>query len=158
MGRALDHRQFRSPLEQSPSWSLLVGARQAHKALFREMANFNELTLGPVPDHAGLATARWRLSNASLQRRTLSARIIQFLGRRADIGVSEAIFSVRSADSQLMKRSAGHVRDWTVQAITADWEGYCRASREIRAHMTNHLSLERELIFPLLERLAGQGA
>lgn len=122
------------------------------------MASFNELTLGPLPDHAALATARWRLSNASLHRRTLSARITQFLGRRADIGGSEAICAVRSADNQMMQRSAEHVRDWTVQAITGDWEGYCRASRKIRAHMTNHLTLEREVVFPLLERLAGWGA
>ncbi len=122
------------------------------------MASFNELTMGPVPDHAALAAARWRLSNASFHRRTLSARIIQFLGRRTEIGASEAICAMRSADGQMMQRSAEHVRDWTVQAITGDWEGYCRASREIRAHMTNYLSLEREVMFPLLQRLAGRSA
>ncbi|MDV3256924.1 MAG: hypothetical protein LOX97_03915 [Sphingomonas sp.] len=158
MGRAGNQRQFRSPIEQAPFLSLLAEARQAHDALFLEMAKFNDVTLGPLPGHASLATGRWRLSKASLQRRTLSARTIQFLCRRPDTAGSEAVGAFRAADCQMIKRSAEHVREWTVQAITADWAGYCRASREIRGHMSNHLSLEKELIFPLLEGPDGREA
>lgn len=144
-------------MERAPSRSLLTEAQLAHDAVLQEIANFNQVTFGPMPDHASLATARWRLSSASLQRGILSARIIQFLGGRADTAASQAICAFRSADDQMLHRSARHVRDWTVRSIAKDWAGYCNASREIRAHMANHLSLERELIFPLLEHPATWG-
>jgi hypothetical protein len=62
------------------------------------------------------------------------------------------IARVKEADRALLHKSAGHVSQWTADAIAADWRGYCAASRQIRRDMLAELELEANLLFPLLSK------
>ena len=153
---APDNREMSSVAPTPPS-TLLVQLRGAHDALLQEMANLEQVTRGPLPELARFAASRWRLSQASLRRRSLSARVVQQLAGRVEGPERENLAAFQQADRGMMQRSAEHVRNWTNEAIVQKWASYCEASRLIRQHMDAHVSLERQLLYPMLERLAAGG-
>jgi hypothetical protein len=129
----------------------------AHDQLVVEMENLERLTAGPRIEDGTISTGRWRISQASLRRRTLAFRIFDFLGERLDGDELIQLRTVQSADHDMMRLSARHVGNWTIRTIGEDWQAYCRASRDIRAHMKSHIEFERATLYPLLERLAERG-
>jgi hypothetical protein len=129
----------------------------AHDQLVVEMENLERLTAGPRTDNGTISTGRWRISQASLRRRTLAFRIFDFLGERLDGDELAQLRSVQSADHDMMRHSARHVGNWTIRTIGEDWQAYCQASRDIRAQMKSHIEFERATLYPLLERLAERG-
>ncbi len=138
----------------SESEVLLAQLRGAHDLLLREMEKLDWITAGPFPDGPGFPAARWQLSQASLRRRTLSAKIADFLCTRIDDGDSRCLKMLRSENQIAVAKSARHIQDWTTQSIRHDWIGYCMASREIRTQMKANLLLEQQMLYPILERLA----
>jgi hypothetical protein len=142
---------------QSPSAVLLAQLSGAHDQLVMEMENLDRLTHGPEPDPGELRVGRWRISQASLRRRSLAARIYDFLSNRLDGADLQQVKEVQAGDQDMMRKSARHVCAWTMQAIGGNWQGYCEASQEIRAHMQTHILLERQSLYPLLEKLAARG-
>jgi iron-sulfur cluster repair protein YtfE (RIC family) len=46
-----------------------------------------------------------------------------------------------------------HCQSWNAEAITADWAGYCRDSRELIDALNNRITRENRDLYPLLERL-----
>jgi hypothetical protein len=142
---------------QSPSAVFLAQLGGAHDQLVMEMENLGRLTQGPKPDPGELTAGRWRISQASLRRRGLAARVLDFLSNRLDGADLQRVKDVQVSDQDMMRRSARHVCDWTMEAIGKDWQGYCAASHDIRAHMQAHILLERQSLYPLLEKLAARG-
>lgn len=133
---------------------LLEALRNAHADLRGEIANMDLVTQGGAADSLAYASARWKISQASLKRRQLAAAARQCVlaaGRSAD---RDALRTLENAEQQMMRRSREHVRRWTIAMIDLDWDGYCEASRLIRWYMDTHLSLERKTLFPLLTRAA----
>jgi hypothetical protein len=130
--------------------SLCGELRQAHERLFAEMANMDVLTQAPGPDWVQFCAARWRISEASLARRTLAARIIDYLLAR--VGAEDVVELKRhkAADQQLLRASAAHVSAWPLKGIQSDWRGYCKASRQVRAQMSAFLRSEQRILFPML--------
>jgi hypothetical protein len=152
------HQQFsRLTQRQAPAASLLAQLSGAHDQQMVEMENLERITHVPQPESGELTAGRWRISQASLKRRSLAARIQDFLSNRLDGADLQSVKKVQLADQDMMRRSARHVGAWTMQAISKDWQGYCDASHEIRAHMKAQILLERQLLFPLLEKLAERG-
>ena len=152
------HEQFsRLTQRQAPSAVLLGQLAGAHDQLMVEMENLERITHEPQPEPGELTAGRWRISQASLQRRTLAASIHDFLANRLDGPDLQTVKKVQSADQDMMRLSARHVGAWTMQAISRNWQGYCDASKAIRSQMRSQILLERELIFPLLEKLAERG-
>jgi hypothetical protein len=147
-------RNFR---QQTPAEVLLALLSGAHDQLIIEMENIGRITHGPQPEPAELTAGRWHISQASLKRRTLAVRVHDFLFNRLDGADLQQVKKVQMADQDMMRLSARHVGDWTMQAICRNWQGYCEASHEIRAHMKAHLLLERQSLYPLLEQLAARG-
>lgn len=141
----------------SPSEMLLMQLWEAHEQLIREMENLDRITLGPLPDAPVFTAARWHISQASLRRRTLSVRIADFLADRISEGDASCLEKLRSENQLAMSRSAKHIQAWTTQSIRQDWKGYCTASREIRMEMKANILLEKQTLYPILERLAGRG-
>lgn len=140
----------------SPSGTLLAQIGGAHEQLLREMERLDCLTLGSLPATSELTNARWQISQASLRRRSLSMRIVDFLSIRLKSG-QDRLNLFREADQAMMRRSAQHVGMWTIETIRRDWNGYCAASREVRMHMRAHLLLEKQTLYPQLEQLAARG-
>lgn len=141
---------------KSAAAALLSQLGQAHEQLLREMENMDRITLGPIPDARELTAARWRIGQASLRRKTLSAGILAFLADRVDARNAGTLKVLRSENQLAMSRSTAHVYGWTVQTISRDWDRYCRASRDIRMQMKANILLEKQSLYPLLERLAGR--
>lgn len=141
----------------SQSWTLLVQLSSAHDRLMAEMDNLNSVTRGPQPSLDVITTGRWRISQASLRRRTLASQIFDFLADRLDQEDIALLKSIQSADQEMMRRSVRHVASWTSAAISADWKGYCDASLEIRSYMKAHIQFEKQALYPLLEHLAERG-
>ena len=137
----------------SRSRALLVQLRDAHERLLGEMEKLDRITLGPLADGSEFAAARWQLSQASLRRRTLSARVAEFLVGRIDDGDARRLKMLQSENQVAVTRSARHIRDWTTQTIRQDWIGYGMASRQIRMQMTANILLEQQMLYPILERL-----
>ena len=140
--------------KQSSAWILLVQLKEAHEELGWAIEHVDQLTRGPQPTDDALANARWRISQASLRRRVLAVQINDFLGARLHGQDLASLGALRQSDQQLVRHSGLHVRTWTIHSIRPDWAGYCAASREIRMLMKSHLRLERQILHPLLERLA----
>lgn len=157
MARLAYRQSYNMSQYRSQSWTLLVQLSGAHDQLIAEMENLERLTAGPRVDNDTISTGRWRISQASLRRRTLASRIFDFLGERLDGDELVRLRNVQSADQDMMRRSARHVGNWTIRTIGEDWQAYCRASRDIRAHMKSHVEFERATLYPLLERLAERG-
>ena len=141
----------------SQSSALLVQLSSAHEQLLGEMDNLDRLTLGSQCELQMLATGRWRIGQASLRRRSLASKTFDFLAGRLDGMDLMRLREVQTADQQIMRRSAAHVGNWTTQTICQNWKGYCEASRDIRMHMKAHILLERQSLYPPLERLAERG-
>jgi hypothetical protein len=140
----------------SQSSALLVQLSSAHEQLLGEMDNLDRLTLGSQCELQMLATGRWRIGQASLKRRSIAAKVFDFLAEQ-EPGELAGLKIVQSADQEALRRSAHHIGNWTMQAIARDWDGYCRASRDIRTHMKRHVSQEQQSFYPLLEGLAQRG-
>jgi hypothetical protein len=153
---AAHQRTYQFSQNGAPSSTLLVELSGAHDDLLREMENVGAVTSGPAPDSAQVAAARWRLSKASLRRRSLSARIMEFLDARVDTDDLPHLAAFKAADQMMMRRSAEHVHQWTMHGIGEDWKGYCAASRDIRALVKAHVELEQRSIYPILERLSAR--
>lgn len=154
VGLAPSRNVSRPPM---PSSIFLTQLRRAHQELLGEMENLGRMTIGPQPGPEEIISGRWRIGQASLRRRTVAFRAFDFLADRLDGEERVQLMRVQSADRDMMRRSAAHVGTWTNQAVCQDWDGYCRASRAIRAHMKSHILFERRWLFPLLQRLTERG-
>lgn len=139
---------------QDGSLALLASIRTCHERLAAEMDNMESLTCEAEPDAFRLSSLRWRLSQASLARRTLSFRICDQI--RPIVAPAELadIKQLQEADRALARESATHVGRWSASSIQQYWTDYCRASGEMRRKMATHLGLEQKLLFPVLDRLA----
>lgn len=122
----------------------------AHAELRTCLAEMEQLTLLPSASRSDFATARFRISNASLKRRAPFKAACEELIQTATAEAAKVIADLRLADSVWIKLSARHVRDWPAEAIEADWSGYCKASRAIRRHIANELDHVEQRLHPLL--------
>lgn len=126
----------------------------AHEALLIALAEMEAVTRDPAADRLRFSGARWRVSNASLARRTLWQRIRQKLAQCALGADARIVEELQQADAALLRASGEHVHTWTAAAVEARWGAYCLASREIRSKMKAAMVAEQRLLYPLLERYA----
>ena len=131
---------------------LLLELRNTHQNLLAAMDAMDFVTRGPQPDRARYTSARWRISQASLARRTLWGTIFRHLLPRVSSQEAADLEHLRTADRQMLRHSASHVAIWILARIEVDWEGYCQASRGIRWRMKACLGAERRILYPMLER------
>jgi hypothetical protein len=137
--------------------ALLAAIKQAHQQLITEMTNIEALTRETEPSRLRFSHLRWKLSQASLSRRTLCAKICDHLGPTVTDEESAALKTVQEADRELARASAMHIGRWSTDCIESSWSAYCQASGEIRWKMRAYLGMEQRLLFPILERAARLG-
>lgn len=125
-----------------------------HAVLIQALGVMKSATEADLPDREAYANARWRLSNASMARRTLCGRIYAHLQSNVTERDAATITRLQGADRQLLARSVQHVSEWSSHAIEAKWAEYCAASLSLRAAMRRCLSDEKLALYPLLHRLA----
>lgn len=134
--------------------ALLADLQSAHENLAAAMAGVDRLTRGPLPNRDSYTTVRWRISQASLKRRTHWAKIYQHLIGWVGAEDAAALNELQVTDMQMLQCSAAHVLKWSRDAIDVDWPGYCKASRAIRSQMQSCMDAEIRVLYPMLERLA----
>lgn len=122
----------------------------AHSSLLQAMAELDTLTRGPLPSRDGVVTARWGISRASLTRRTLWSRVLPHLLSHASKTVASDLRRLQEGDRDLLRSSSQHVFKWNIEAVLADWPGYCAASQAIRFKMKAAIGAEQRVIYPLL--------
>jgi hypothetical protein len=137
--------------------TFLSELRSAHRDLLKQIQALEVLSQAPSADAATLATARWRLGQASLSRRLLAGRIGEYFKSRCPAEEAVALQSLSAADREMLRLSAVHLSKWTAETIARDWDGYCHDGRAIRRQTQVHIALEQHLLYPLLERSAKQG-
>lgn len=129
---------------------MLSELQKVHDNLRSAMAEMDAVTREPVAERGRLSVARWRLSQASLKRRTLWRRVFQHMLPRVGANETAVLQALQSANLESLRNSSAHVGNWTIGTIEADWSGYCNASRAIRLEMSACMDAEERLIFGLL--------
>lgn len=116
-----------------------------HMKLRLLIADLASETSKPAPDMPALSAIRLKLSQTSRARATRLE--MMFDGARASAaGVSPELARVVEDARQARLLSAGHIGKWTLKTIEADWEGYCRASANMRTFMINQINAEAKAL------------
>lgn len=138
------------PHDQASGGSLLFDLHRAHEDVLGGMEELGRLTRDSGPDEQLLCKARWKLSQASMRRRLLWARILGHLAPIAEPGVRNELMRLQELDIELLGVSTAHIGQWTTESIVRDWPGYCAASREMRRKMIARMEEEKRILYPLL--------
>jgi hypothetical protein len=138
--------------------TLLNELRSAHRRLIAEMAAMDQLTNEEAADVASCATARWRLGQASLQRRLIAARICDYFLHRLDPARCDQLKQLICADQALLRESSSHLGRWSAGALQEDWAGFGADSRELHRRKHAHVAMEQKLLYPLLQDAAKTAA
>ncbi len=126
----------------------LPDVEKAHEHQLALIAELEAITGQPAPDVARLASVRWKLSQASRQRRTvLETFAYPDLAKRVSPADAERVKRLREKETVAMAASAQHIARWTMDKIVSDWAGYGRASAAMRASMRKRIAAEKELLF-----------
>jgi hypothetical protein len=125
--------------------------QEAHKSLLQAMSDLDELTRGPLPLKERIIDARWKISRASLARRTLWNAIYAHLSRDPCRDTGNAVHSLQEADTALLRSSSEHIRKWNINTIMQDWPAYCEASKALRLKMKAAIEVEKRLLYMVLE-------
>lgn len=138
------------PVVDKHSSRLLTDLQDAHGTLYQVMAELGNLTHGPLPIKGDVVDARWKISRASLTRRSLWSRILSHLSTSAFSAHELDVRSLQETDMALLRLSSAHVARWSIDAVMTDWRGYGRASRDMREKMATAIQGEIRLLYPLL--------
>lgn len=133
---------------------VLATLKCAHEAVLTEAARMQAVQDLPNPTPDQWAQARWRLSRASRVRRTAVEQAYPVALAEATSFERSRIAELQAQDSVLLAASRDHVAQWPPERIQADWPGYCAASRQIRASMTDRVRREQLVLLPILSRAA----
>ncbi|HEY8435064.1 MAG TPA: hypothetical protein VIK68_10715 [Sphingomicrobium sp.] len=133
----------------SPSL-LLAELEAAHSDVRERSAALGAITDSPQPSKMEYTSARLRLSQASIDRRSAVNKIMRFLEQRDQPGDAEAVAKVRDANGELNAHSVAHLAKWPTDSVADDWSGYREASRTMREHMLRVAQLEGNVLRPLL--------
>ena len=136
--------------DQCRSGELLARLEQAHSALQAAMEELDGITRMPLADRTRYTGARWRISAASLARRTVLKDCIEHLRPIVDSTAAQALDEFNRENLQLIALSAAHVARWPADAIEREWNVYCPASREIRRRLAAAIEQDKRRLCPLL--------
>lgn len=135
---------------------LLSALDDAHCELLASMTEMGLATSRTEPDPSRYVNLRWKLSRASRARRALVQSIHVELAGCVTPAEAAGLEELQAMDAAMLRATAQHVRTWTVEAINADWRGYCRASKLIRSKMREGIEAEKAILYPLLRARARQ--
>jgi hypothetical protein len=129
----------------------------AHVALISALDAKREATRQATPDPIAICRARWNLSRANRQHRSLLDNILQALLPGATPEERVRIEDMREDLMRQVMVSTQHVQSWTPERIIAEWPLFCAASAEYQAGLELRAEVEKELIMEMLTRRARTG-
>jgi hypothetical protein len=134
------------PQPRTSSAALLAELETIHAEMASRIAALGAVADNPQPSKMEYTSARLRLSQASIDRRSAVNRILRFLEQRGEPGDAEAVAQVRAANTELNAHSVAHLAKWPTEAVAADWLGYREASRSMREHMLKTAETEAAVL------------
>ena len=134
--------------------TLLNELRSAHRRLIAEMAAMDRLTSDDAADTSSCASARWRLGQASLQRRLITARTCDYFIHRLDTTRCDQLKRLILADQALLRESSAHLGRWSTSALQEDWAGFRRDSHDLHRKKHGQIAAEQKLLYPMLQDAA----
>jgi hypothetical protein len=129
----------------------LAQLTKTHADVLTAIDRLETLLQPEEPDRATLATARWRLTQASGRRRRLLDQEIYPLVEQGADGGEQGVRDLRAADGGAIAMSSQHIATWSIDHIADDWPGYRAAATTMLASMRQRIALETTILYPLLE-------
>lgn len=136
---------------------LLSELEKVHDRFVACLGALARTTAKPAADKLEYALIRFRVSEASLARRMIVRAACEYLMDAASPNDQRAISRLRTMDSDLARETSRHVHCWTSAKVSDDWEGYSRASKDIRRVVLAQVELERATLYPMLRNRASGG-
>ena len=139
------------PQFRTSAASLLAELEAVHQEMTQRIADLGAVADSPQPSKMEYTSARLRLSQTSIDRRSAVNKILRFLEQRGQPGDAEAMARVRAANSDLNAHSVAHLAKWPTESVAGDWLGYREASRSMREHMLRTAELEATILRNVLK-------
>jgi hypothetical protein len=131
--------------------SLLLAELEAiHAEIRQRIIALGTVTENPQPSKMEYTSARLRLSQTSIDRRSAVNKILRFLEQRGQPGDAEAVAKIRDANGELNAHSVAHLAKWPTDSVADDWLGYREASRSMREHMLRVVDVEAGVLSAVL--------
>ena len=129
---------------------MLTKLKSAHAELLEGIEALGAETRRPEPIEATLSAARLKLTRASSRRKALIEHTIIPSLRALSPEDARRVEDLRRSAGEIALESSRHIGSWTMRAILADWMGYRRASKAMRAAMLRRITEEKAVLYPLL--------
>ena len=130
--------------------SALAQLTKAHDDILAAILKLEALTDRAEPDSAGLAMARWKLTQASRSRRRLLEDTVYPEIERRSLADRPEVHELRGADAGLIAASSQHITTWDIDLIVKRWRDYRAASAGVIASMRERIGREKAVLYPLL--------
>ena len=129
---------------------MLTKLKASHAELLEGIAELEAETRRAEPIEATLSAVRLKLTRASSRRKALIEHTI--LPALCVLTPEDArrVDDLRRDAGEIALESSRHIGSWTMRAILADWMGYRRASKAMRATMLRRIAEEKAVLYPLL--------
>jgi hypothetical protein len=127
---------------------------QQHRDLLMLGKELDALLNGHAPVGPALARVRWQISSLVGRHLVTQDEVMRSLARLGLKPREQEIFDRYFADLLDVRLSfANHNCEWTLDALQADWSGYCAAAREQISGLGRRIHWEEETLFPVLRSL-----
>jgi nitrogen fixation protein FixH len=132
---------------------MLAELKQAHEELLGYISELEAVVAQDMINASALGRVRLQLSKASSRRRRVVTEAILRLSRGVTVEEQQRLNLLRENDAALLAATSSHVGEWSIDTILADCEGYRAASTLMRKSMRERIATERQVLYPLLERV-----
>lgn len=144
-------------LEADPSARFLAAIETAHGHLEQCIVALEALMVEPeLADLGQFSTVRFRLCQANLSRTQVAREACNHLIPMSPKGNTQSLRDLQQCEIEHFQMVSKHVQRWTSEAVQADWQGYCAATRKVLDRARELIGLETALLLPLLRQAGSQ--
>lgn len=112
-----------------------------------------------LADPGGLGTCRWQLARTLTRHLAMEdAHVYARLDGDTRSGVAAISRRYRQEHGALRDQFQAHMLEWSGDAITRDWAGYCSAVRTLVAALEARIKCEDDELYPLIAPEADRAA
>ncbi len=140
----------RAPLLAPFPPALLLTLQAAHRQIDAATEEMERIASAELPELGQFSASRMRLAQANLARRRLVDQISSHLISRLPAKEYETVRRLRRQDEDCFQKVSKYVRQWTTEAVSKDWAGYCAASRTTRSGILQIVAAEKAVLYPFL--------
>jgi len=132
--------------------ALLRDLQEASGTLRACLRELEKVLSARVPDASALTSVRLKLAGLRLTRGPLLWRVEQLLAGRLTDSETATLQELRSSHDRLLQIATQHTGKWTLEAVSSDWPGYQRATREMMRRWLARAQVQQQLLHPLIQR------